>query len=190
MSGGVTYVNHSHSAQQQNLTPPSPVPTVPNLLSAETRQMYQQDCIDRDRQASSLAAAGKAAETINHNNSTSNQQTLQSGSLLIQAPTSLGPGLAQTDNGIMATPTTSDLDALNWNLMDLGGPQFDDMDLDFATMFDPANELSQIHSNGNGWQSSFSATQGAPMPQISSTTQSASTTVSYPTVGSDGQRNG
>lgn len=41
-----------------------------------------------------------------------------------------------------APPLTSpEVDSINWNLMDLGGVHLDDMDLDFAQLFDPTNEI-------------------------------------------------
>lgn len=43
--------------------------------------------------------------------------------------------------------------------MDIGNMHLDDMDMDFATLFDPANELSDIQARGNRWP--VSPTAGA-----------------------------
>lgn len=99
---------------------------------------------ERDRQASALAAAGMVAETV----------AVSEGRAGLAAP----PLLASS-----APPTTSggtEIDNINWGTMDVGGLQLDDMDLDFATLFDPATEETNMHTEGSGWP--VSAAGGAP----------------------------
>ena len=57
--------------------------------------------------------------------------------------------LAQTVPG--PATTTTELDSINWNFMDIGAMHLDDMDMDFATLFDPANELSHMQAQGISW---------------------------------------
>jgi hypothetical protein len=60
------------------------------------------------------------------------------------------PPLAESAGGSMAGPST-ELDSINWNLMDIGAVYLDDMDLDFAQLFDPENELANMQTVGSGW---------------------------------------
>ena len=59
------------------------------------------------------------------------------------------------------TPTTTEIDSANWGLMDMGGGQLDDMDLDFATLFDPALEEANMKKEGSGWPGTT-----APAPTV------------------------
>lgn len=155
MNGGVSY---SHVSQSQLLQPAtvSSTPSISGFLSPEARQRYQQDLMERDRQASSLAAAGMVAESINNTNPHHNLQ--QPSSQVLHPPPPLVSGSTCSDSTNTATAastttplTTPELDTINWNLMDIGGPQYDDMDMDFATLFDPANELSHMQAQGISW---------------------------------------
>jgi hypothetical protein len=175
MNGGVTYINHSQAVQQTNLAPSTSAPSISSLLPPDARQKYQQDLIERDRQASALAAAGKVAETINLTKSSGGQvmQQVYQGAQLQQGhePQGTSPSVVDGNNGI-----TSELDNINWSLMDLGGPALDDMDLDFATLFDPANELSHIQPNGNGFNSTLPEIPSLQSTQIVGT---ATTSVTH-----------
>ena len=148
MNGGVTYINHAQSMQHTNLSASTSAPSISSLLPPDARQKYQQDLIERDRQASALAAAGKVAETINLTRSSGGhviQQVYQGAQPQQgQDPQGTVSSVVDGNNGV-----ASELDNINWSLMDLGGPTLDDMDLDFATLFDPANELSHFQPNGN-----------------------------------------
>jgi hypothetical protein len=35
--------------------------------------------------------------------------------------------------------------------MDIGAMHLDDMDMDFASLFDPANEAASMETEGSGW---------------------------------------
>ena len=120
----------------------------------EKQRRFQQEIRDRDRQASALAAAGMVAESVSLTK-TGQQQQVAAG---LQAPPQL---LAQQGTPVTAA-STSELDSINWNLMDMAGAaNFDDMDLDFAELFDPANELANMYTEGSGWPSSAAATANA-----------------------------
>jgi len=91
----------------------------------------EQDALDRDRQASSLAAAGMVAEHV-----------------------SLSPRV-----GPLSSPSSQYLNLGMFNDNDddgrgtSGGPTMDDMETDFAKLFDPQNELRhmEIDRNGGSW---------------------------------------
>lgn len=96
-----------------------------------------EDMSERDRQAGALAAAGMVAESANV------AGRLSQG---LHPP----PPLVSAD--APQTSTTIELDSINWSMMD-SGANADDMDLDFAQLFDPANELESMYTEGNGWPS-------------------------------------
>lgn len=91
-------------------------------IYVEQRHLMEQDMIDRERQASSLAAAGMVADQV----TVSNPQ--------IMVPVC---------NSMNHAPLT--------NLPD-DGPSMEDMETDFAKLFDPRNELKNIETEGSCWQ--------------------------------------
>ena len=99
-----------------------------------------QEMADREHQASALAAAGMVAESVSVTGSVVPQG--------LQAPPPLAGAAAP-----MAS-TSNELDSINWNLMDLGAMHLDDMDMDFAQLFDPASELAGMQTEGSGWPTS------------------------------------
>ncbi|GAX15802.1 hypothetical protein FisN_3Lh248 [Fistulifera solaris] len=107
-----------------------------------------EDLSERDRQASSLAAAGMVAE------SATVAGRLSQG---LHPP----PPLVSAD--APQTSATIELDSINWSMMDAGA-NADDMDLDFAQLFDPANELENMYSEGNGWPSQGPFASADPPP--------------------------
>lgn len=122
-------------------------PNIAKLSSmSPTQQLrYQQDLLERESQASSLAAAGMVAESVGLSSSAPAKTMPILG---LQPPPTI---FAQN---VLAPATTSELDSINWNFMDIGSINLDDMDMDFATLFDPANELSSMRTRGIGWPSS------------------------------------
>jgi hypothetical protein len=139
--------------------------SVPNIaklstLSPTQQQRYRQDWLERENQASSLAAAGMVAESVSLNHGSSNYSTTTLPVVGLQAPPLI---VAQHDppGAPLTSSMVTELDSINWNLMDIGGMHIDDMDMDFATLFDPANELFNAPSpreatsattNSGGWQ--------------------------------------
>jgi hypothetical protein len=140
---------HNKNSSSISLSTSTSAPNIANLstLSPSQQQRYQEDLLERENQASSLAAAGMVAESVSL---TSPPQSL-SKSLPVQGLQPPPTILAQT---VPAPTTTSELDSINWNFMDIGAVHLDDMDMDFATLFDPANELSNMQTKGSGWPSS------------------------------------
>ena len=117
--------------------PPPSVASFASLsgMSNEGSTVFQEE---RERQASSLAAAGMVAETV----------SMSGGRTGLAAP----PQLASSAPA--ATSSTGDLDNINWG--DVSGVQVDDMDLDFATLFDPSIEEANMQTEGSGWPVSTS----------------------------------
>jgi hypothetical protein len=161
--------------------------SVPNIaklstLSPTQQQRYRQDWLERENQASSLAAAGMVAESVRNNteqqnlaSSTTNYLTTTIPVLGLQPPPTIFaqqptmPGGLNHDTTNTTTTNVTELDSINWNLMDIGGMHIDDMDMDFATLFDPANELSSIvpsppqhgtNNNGNSTDSLTTTSNG------------------------------
>lgn len=89
---------------------------------------------ERERQASALAAAGMVADTV----------SLADGRTGLAAP----PQLPSTSPPVS---TSNEMDNINWGTMEVGGLQMDDMDLDFATLFDPSTEEANMQTEGSGW---------------------------------------
>jgi hypothetical protein len=124
--------------------------------NAKDDNRSQDDMFDRDRQASALAAAGMVADSIGFSRSMGPDRVHSSTSLAshgLEAP----PQLA----GHAPPPVpsaSSELDNINWNLMDLGQMHLDDMDMDFARLFDPAQEAENMQTEGSGWPSAATST--------------------------------
>jgi hypothetical protein len=183
--------------------------SVPNIaklstLSPTQQQQYRQDWLDRDSQASSLAAAGMVAESVvnqkqtNHNNNdinhhhhdmepylslpTSYVTTTMPVLGLQPPPTIMAPQPGMNNTGSESeTRNVTELDSINWNLMDIGGMTIDDMELDFATLFDPSSEYSgmeptPVHDNNSTntdtVTSSFHGWQSAAVPRQQQQTHS------------------
>ena len=114
-------------------------------MTLEQQQMVQADLADRDRQASALAAAGMVAETVGYNQHVGNGIAPPPNGLGLHAPPMLGSVV------LPATPEpTGTIDGINWSMMDVG-MALDDMEMDFANLFDPAHEEANMQMEGSGW---------------------------------------
>ena len=100
---------------------------------------------ERERQASALAAAGMVADTV----STPGGLTGMAAPPQLAAPASAP-----------ATASSGVVDNINWGGVDAGEVHLDDMDLDFATLFDPSIEEANMQTEGSGWPVSTGG--GAP----------------------------
>lgn len=142
----------------------------------EQQRLMQQDILDRERQASSLAAAGMVADRVSSNN----LQALGGAGVVPQAS---GVAIKTEDNSITgdtnnnASTAPSEFNDINMLDTSIGegvlgvstnifmnangdtGNQDssmmtpDDMELDFAKLFDPENELHNMETEGSGWPS-------------------------------------
>lgn len=122
------------SSHGQTLLAPNPGAASPSNryfanLPPDQRARVQEDMADRERQASALAAAGHVAESVNY--------TKPVGQVLPAPPPLVGmnaPPTVHTSNedGQIA------IEGINWS--ELGGSNMDDIDMDFAAMFDPEQE--------------------------------------------------
>jgi hypothetical protein len=142
----------------------------------EQRKRMQHDLVDRERQASSLAAAGMVAETVSrsrsygsldyHNHGGNGSETssplravssaqgpLASQPELGSMKGSLSPGGTQHVTSINHGSTPHNTDDGWGNMMDLGGlsSTLEDMELDFAKLFDPQQEVTSMQTEGSGW---------------------------------------
>lgn len=128
--------------------PPPPQPAAPATtaplnnpyahLTPEQQSRIQEDLADRECQASALAAAGMVADSVSFTRpATSVGQVLQAPPPLvgIAPPPGHPPPPPTTDNGGSEVA----MEGINWNMIDLG-PGVDDIDMDFAAMFDPEQE--------------------------------------------------
>jgi hypothetical protein len=146
---------------------PAPVvsnPTYVTHLTPEQQVRLQADLADREHQASSLAAAGMVAESVDYNTrpATNVGQVLRAPPSLVGMPVPMGglssmvplSSLSNASNVQMATQPSSgnndsgvpQVESINWNLdVDSAGPMlgsgFDDIDMDFATLFDTEEQL-------------------------------------------------
>eukprot|EP00551_Chaetoceros_affinis_P008996 CAMPEP_0203674660 /NCGR_PEP_ID=MMETSP0090-20130426/16810_1 /ASSEMBLY_ACC=CAM_ASM_001088 /TAXON_ID=426623 /ORGANISM="Chaetoceros affinis, Strain CCMP159" /LENGTH=804 /DNA_ID=CAMNT_0050540599 /DNA_START=605 /DNA_END=3016 /DNA_ORIENTATION=+ len=137
-TGGAAQHHHTHQVQHQHAAPslvPKVHPGAPDGMTLEQQKMMEQDMLDRERQASSLAAAGMVAEQVtgqqNHNQQQQSQQ----------------PNISMSIN-------VSDVD-YDMGLGDVGAPlsptAMEEMETDFSRMFDPHYELQNMETEGSGW---------------------------------------
>jgi hypothetical protein len=143
-----------------NLHPPQNSAATANTVfgtmtggAKESPNRGQDDYMDRDRQASALAAAGMVADSISLSRSA--DRVHSSASLHSQG---LEPPPQLAGHVPPVTASSSELDNINWNLMDLGQMHLDDMDMDFARLFDPAQEAENMQTEGSGWPSAATST--------------------------------
>jgi len=196
-----SFTIHPGAPAQSGVHPPPAV----RHITPEQQKMMQQDLLDRERQASALAAAGMVADNVRRSLSSasvsSGHHPLQpppnggaspggvvppAGMLggAMPAPPSLGhppsdpapqqPGMAEAP---VATTVPSDTN--NWGMVEIDGGlsavTIDDMDLDFAKLFDPAQEAANIEGMRQGtatmpggvWQTAPPAPTLAPAPVAS-----------------------
>lgn len=157
---GLSLLMGSHSQQSNAKNPATALSTMAfnssNHRSPSSTRLAE-ELKDRDQQASSLAAAGMVADRVASN--TNSAKPLQG----LQAPPPLAtPGGVPTVAPSATTSTTAtEMDGVNWNLLDLGAMHIDDMDMDFAQLFDPANEIANMQTEGSGWPS---ASKDPPPP--------------------------
>jgi hypothetical protein len=173
-----------------NAPPPAGKPATSSFalnhpsLTPEQRKRMQQDMLDRERQASALAAAGMIAESVSRTRSTSSSYLRPNDgavSSLTPSPGGMGappavlgpPPASPGPDGVpnpppqplqQQAPQQPSLEVGNnedWGVMDIGGGlsavTIDDMDLDFAKLFDPENELNSMQTEGSGWPSAPNA---------------------------------
>mmetsp|Transcript_19742 Transcript_19742/g.30449 ORF Transcript_19742/g.30449 Transcript_19742/m.30449 type:complete len:713 (+) Transcript_19742:750-2888(+) len=154
--------NNLQSNVPQRTLAPTPPPVNQPLnhpaahLSPDNNRRVQEDLADRELQASALAAAGMVAETVDQSGNTvripaAGQQ--QQGAVVgtnwqgLQPPPSLvGTSSTPPPPGVGVATT----EGTNWGMMDITSGM-DDMDLDFAKLFDPAHEVQSMHTEGSGW---------------------------------------
>lgn len=118
---------------------PAPPPeTVQQHARAHMSPEQQRDLADRERQAKSLAAAGMVAETVGRGNAAYPGAMYGPPTL---APADAVPSATSGFNGIM--------DSNYWG-MDVDA-SLEDMEMDFAKLFDPAHEMESMQTEGSGW---------------------------------------
>lgn len=129
------------------------------------KSRMQDDLADRELQASSLAAAGMVAESVQTTRPATGNVRVHQG---LQAPPAL-VGMAPPSQ----PPGGHLMEAVNWNqqlgLGDLNMGGVDDIDMDFATLFDPEQEQEYAMGEAmSGWTSSSTPSHsGSDMPDPS-----------------------
>lgn len=105
-------------------------------MTLEQQRRHREDLAAREKQASALAAAGMVAESVR----------------LAQPPSGLLPPPPLANGSAPLThSTTGEIDNIHWGIMDLNVGHLDDLDMDFASLFDPINEITNMHMAGSGW---------------------------------------
>lgn len=107
-------------------------------MTPEQRQMVQDDLTDRECQASALGAAGMVVETVRQ-----------------PQPHSVSPMLVS-----LAPPTPDPTTMDDWSLHEVGC--MDDAEMDFAHLFDQANEEVSMQTEGSGWPATQQPHQEGP----------------------------
>jgi hypothetical protein len=111
-------------------------------------QEQQRDLADRERQAKALAAAGLVAETVGRSQG--------NGHLL-----GLHPPPALALSGGPTSPRNGVMDSNHWGMPDIDDC-LQDIEMDFAMLFDPAHELESMQTQGSGWPSIETSESPAP----------------------------
>ncbi len=111
-------------------------------MTSEQQKMMEQDMLDRERQASSLAAAGMVAEQV-----TLNQDGQQQHSQQQQASVNLTINPVDYDMGL-------------GDVAPLSPTAMEEMETDFSRMFDPHYELQNMETEGSGWPTMSTAGDG------------------------------
>mmetsp|Transcript_2049 Transcript_2049/g.4064 ORF Transcript_2049/g.4064 Transcript_2049/m.4064 type:complete len:1217 (-) Transcript_2049:511-4161(-) len=154
----------------------------PNITEEQRKQMHQ-DAQDRERQAQALAAAGMAVEQINggsFHNPPSGKGLQPPPSLVIPSSSQSTHALRTASNHISATSgrasaPTAAIEShephdptMTWNNLDIDGhnPNLEEMDLDFATLFDPQLEWENMQTEGSGWPLASDAVAGTSAPAV------------------------
>ncbi|KAL7518750.1 hypothetical protein ACHAWX_003558 [Stephanocyclus meneghinianus] len=171
---GLGILMSSHATQSSTTTDmASAAPTLfhqhhtTSTYTAEQRSMMQQDAQDRERQARALAAAGMAAErmsqikhSVQYHPPTASQGLLPPPSL--GHPTSSTNNMANIASNHISDHISINMDAhiddplMSWNNLDGHdadgrGPTLEEMEMDFAKLFDPAMEWQNMQTEGSGW---------------------------------------
>jgi len=153
--GGQQIQQQQIQLQHHQHTAPPPA----KKYTAEQRRQMAADAADRERQAQALAAAGMQAEQINVGG--------------LQPPPVLGnPGaVVPSSSGVVGAAGTVQPGPGVWNILDGGGGgdggimEADEMELDFAAMFDPAQEAQEMLTEGSGWPMMGEAMAPLDQPQ-------------------------
>ncbi|CAB9502577.1 stress transcription factor B-2b [Seminavis robusta] len=167
---GILMTNNKLSAHNNGTTTTSnnnnPPRTFMAGMTPAQQIRVQEDLADRERQASALAAAGMVAESVSLTRPpiANNKRPPQQG---LQAPPALG--MVPPPN----TAATTEMESINWNLLELGNTNLDDLDMDFATLFDPANEAVNINMQIHGTTTESATPLAAPPPPPASMATSA-----------------
>lgn len=153
LNGTTLHHNHSYSSLRQ--LAPSPIPQNKN------EKRIQDDLAERERQASALAAAGMVAETVDQTGMATPPLSLSPMNFVgngginwqgLQPPPALMGTISASQGSGTTTPTPA-AEGTNWGIggMDNITVGIDDMDLDFAQLFDPASEAANMQTEGSGW---------------------------------------
>jgi len=97
----------------------------------------QRDLADRERQAQSLAAAGMVAETVGRGS--------HPGALYGPPQLASATGEPSAGNGFSGI-----MDSNNWGMPDIDA-SLEDIEMDFAKLFDPDHEMESMQTEGSGW---------------------------------------
>lgn len=131
-----------------------------SVYTPEQRKLMQQDAQDRERQARALAAAGMAAEEFGGTVTQQDVATNSSSSIGLHPP----PTLGNPTSGIVAAHpggTAATEPGMPWSNLEMhsgggtgaeGEPlTLEEMEMDFANMFDPNVEWENMQTEGSGW---------------------------------------
>lgn len=120
--------------QQQSMFVQHNVQTglIDNITTQEQHRLMEQDIMDRERQASSLAAAGMVAEQVSHTGHNNDQHNAQMLNINIDVANEYDMALGEYGH------------PLSPNAME-------EMELDFSRMFDPSYEIQSMETEGSGW---------------------------------------
>eukprot|EP00560_Eucampia_antarctica_P002579 CAMPEP_0197841112 /NCGR_PEP_ID=MMETSP1437-20131217/45988_1 /TAXON_ID=49252 ORGANISM="Eucampia antarctica, Strain CCMP1452" /NCGR_SAMPLE_ID=MMETSP1437 /ASSEMBLY_ACC=CAM_ASM_001096 /LENGTH=784 /DNA_ID=CAMNT_0043450813 /DNA_START=74 /DNA_END=2428 /DNA_ORIENTATION=- len=152
-------------------TPPPPTNLGMLQLTPEQRKVMQQDMLDRERQASSLAAAGMVAEKgihsgLHHPNSPSVERRGMG------APPILGQ-----HSSVDSQQSLIYAEGTNGAMMDFSNDSnMDDMEMDFAKLFDPQYEITRMQTEGSGWPSTSVTSSTAPTNGVNNSSRGHNTT--------------
>ncbi|KAL7468169.1 hypothetical protein ACHAXS_008393 [Conticribra weissflogii] len=170
-AGGLPSAPHTLVHQHHSMAP---------NITEEQRKQMQQDAQDRERQAQALAAAGMAVEQLNgssFHNPPSGKGLQPPPSLVIPSSAQFTHAVGTASNHISAASGSaaapiaaieSHDPTIAWNNLDIDGhhPNLEEMDLDFAKLFDPQLEWENMQTEGSGWPLASDAVPGTSAPAV------------------------
>jgi hypothetical protein len=144
-SSSATTLHHQHHGMIRQYTP-------------EQHALIQKDAQDRERQARALAAAGMVVEQMTSNNGLHPPPTLGANSRQHQHSSVAANHISHDSHGGIEDQWTNlDHHHQDSSMDGENALTLDEMEMDFAKLFDPNEEVANMNTEGSGWPTTSSS---------------------------------